>query len=68
MARWCVKTNKQTECVQRSGYKTAKNCKKLTTRNLNVEESFLMVLMKYGVPIPFSWINFQNGTKDSNIY
>lgn len=33
MARWyCVKENKQTECVQRSDYKTAKNCKKLTTR------------------------------------
>ena len=25
MVRWyCVKANKQTECVQRSGYKTAK--------------------------------------------
>ena len=33
MARWyCVKAKKQTECVQRSGYKNAKNCKKLTTR------------------------------------
>ena len=33
MARsYRVKAKKQTECVQPSGYKTAKNCKKLITR------------------------------------
>ena len=33
MARWyCVKAKKQTECLQPSGYKTAKNCKELITR------------------------------------
>ena len=33
MARsYCVKAKKQTECLQPSGYKTAKNCEKLITR------------------------------------
>ena len=70
MARCCcVKAKKQTECVQPSGYKTAKNCKKLITRKSKRRRVILMmVLMKYGMPISFSWINFQHGTKDSNIY